>query len=63
MQFLLVPGFALAVGGPPDPDPGQGGTGGPGAVTTPIDIYTISLAILAITFIIYFVKKYNKKLA
>ena len=46
---------------PPDPGDGTGGTG-PGSQSAPIDMYVIFLAIVAVVFIIHFVRKHQKNI-
>lgn len=60
--FSVINVFADPPIPPPDPGDGTGGSG-PGSASAPIDMYVFVLLIVAITFIIYYVKKHQKKIA
>lgn len=63
LMFLTVLGAVLYGQGtvPPPPPPAEE-TGGPGAPqNVPVDMYVIFLAVIAVMFIVYFVKQYNNK--
>ena len=47
---------------PPPPPPQEETGGGPGTKEdVPVDMYVIFLAIIAVMFIVYFVRQYNNK--
>ncbi|WP_228421910.1 hypothetical protein [Chryseobacterium soldanellicola] len=41
------------------PDPGGGGVVGPGAPSSPIDMYVYALGVVAVMFIVFFTKRYK----
>lgn len=64
----LVLGVLITLGGVlsgqmlPPPPPPQQESGGPGTKEdVPVDMYVIFLAIIAVMFIVYFVRQYNNK--
>lgn len=61
--FLFVIFIVNAQKQPPAPDGSETSRGivGPGAPASPIDMYVIGLAIIAVMLIIFFTKKYNVK--
>ncbi|KMQ68023.1 hypothetical protein ACM39_09140 [Chryseobacterium sp. FH2] len=59
--FLFIVTFAYAdtpIMPPPGDDDG-GGTVGPGAPASPIDMYIIGLVLVAVMLTVFFAKKYN----
>lgn len=46
----------------PAPPGGGGGGVGPGAISSPIDMYVYILAVVAILFMVYFARKNQKKI-
>ncbi|WP_294221852.1 MULTISPECIES: signal peptidase [Chryseobacterium] len=65
--FFLIFGFLLinAQKMPPAPDSGATNRGavGPGAQSSPIDMYVFALVIIAVMFIVFFTKKYTSRKA
>lgn len=70
LSFVLFFGVLLnaqtdsSAPAPPVPQAaGEGGSGDIGGISQPIDMYVIWLAVIAIMFIVCYVKKSNKKIA
>jgi hypothetical protein len=64
--FLVIGTFYKAEGIPgdvPAPPPGGGGGTGPGAISSPIDMYVYILALVGFLLIIYFMRKQHKNIA
>ena len=59
--LVLLSNTLLHAQAPPPPGGGNGGTT-PESASAPIDMYVYVLVIIAITFIVYFSKKYQKKI-
>lgn len=57
---LLVLGVLVNAQTPPPPQEESGDVGG---ISQPVDMYVIWLAIVAVAFIIYFVKQNQKRIA
>lgn len=58
LTFLAITTFLSAQGTPPPPPlEDQGGGVGPGAPSSPIDMYVYVLAVVAIIFIVYHTRK------
>lgn len=45
----------------PPPPLAEESAGGEGAMPSPVDMYVVFLAIIAVMFIVYFVRQYNNK--
>lgn len=62
LGVLITLGALLSGQMLPPPPPPQEESGGPGAQEdVPVDMYVIFLAIIAVMFIVYFVRQYNNK--
>lgn len=59
--FLFA--ILLVNAAPPIPGGGGGGGDGTGAPSSPIDMYVYVLSAIAITFIVFFTKKYKNQKA
>lgn len=60
LGVLITLGALLSGQMLPPPPPPQEEAGGPGT-PAPVDMYVIFLAIIAVMFIVYFVRQYNNK--
>lgn len=62
--FVLVLGVLTNAQTPPaNMPPPQEESGDIGGISQPIDMYVVLLAVVAVAFIIYFVKQNNRKIA
>ncbi len=62
LGVLITLGALLSGQMLPPPPPPQEESGGPGTQEdVPVDMYVIFLAIIAVMFIVYFVRQYNNK--
>lgn len=59
--LVFLSNTLLTAQAPPPPGGGGGGTT-PESAAAPIDMYVYFFAVIAMAFIVYFAKKYHKKL-